>query len=392
VAVAVNPKDNHVYVVNVGNGTVDVIRGLEPLGTVDLTQADRPATGCNGRTAYGRCLTAVGILPAINAAYVTEWVFDVAHVISGTTVMDWVYAGRGPAGVLAAGSEDSVYALDKWTAGVTLIESARDLAFVSLPGCQPEAGLIVPGTRTAYVAGGTCNTLAVITGSTKTADIRVGTYPNAVAYNSTNGWVYAVNSGSTPATVSVISATQVVATVTVGTSSTLLGVDSYWGIERNGSNHIVAVGSQGLVYVANWGSGSVSVISGTHKITDVVVGLNPNAIAFDPVSNLVYVANTGSDSVAVICGTALFHSVPVGDYPFDLAVNPATGYVYVVNREADTLSVLRNGIVVATLPLPVSSLVAMATPSARPGMAAPEGSLGARAWLPIVQQASCIAP
>jgi YVTN family beta-propeller protein len=356
IAVAVNPNNNYAYVVNIGTGTVSVINGTELLTTIDLKTVDRPASACPGPTPYGRCLNAVGVNTAINHVYVTEWYYDVAQIISGTQVIDWVYTGRGPAGVVPLPNNDSIYALDKWTPGVTVIQGDQNCVFIS--GSEPNAGAVDPRTGYVYIANSGSNSVSVISNRTKIADVSVGSYPNAVAYNPSNGYIYVVNSGSSPATVSVINGTQVIGTIPVGTSNTNLGVNGFWGIELDGSTHIIGASPTGYVYVANWGSDSISILSDTQKITDVVVGTNPNAIGVDPATGYVYVANTGSDSVSVISGTSVITTAAVGDYPFDLAVNPTTGCVYVANRDDDSVSIL-------ALPL---------TP---------------RAWLPLVVKSHC---
>lgn len=364
IAVAVNSNNNYAYVVNIAAGSVSIINGSEPLTTIDLKAVARPASACPGRTAGGRCLNAVGVNKVTNHVYVTEWFYDVAQVISGTKVVDWVYAGKGPAGVVPHPNNDSVYALDRWVPGVTVIQSDQDRIFIS--GSEPNAGAVDTRTGNVYIANSGSDSVAVINDRTKVADVPVGSYPNGVAYNPSNGQIYVLNSGSNPATVSVISGTQVIGTIPVGTSSTSVGVHPFWGIERDGSTHIIEASPSGYIYVANWGSNSVSVISHTQKVTDVIVGTNPNAVGVDPVGEYVYVANIGSDSVSVISGTQVTNTVAVGDYPFDLAVNPVTGYVYVVNRDSDSVSILHNGQLVTTISLPVSTPTPTSTPTNTP--------------------------
>ena len=96
----------------------------------------------------------------------------------------------------------------------------------------------------------------------------------------------------------------------------------------------------GRIYVSNWASNTVSILSDTQWLTDVVVETNPNTLGIDPGTGIVYVANIGSDSVSAIAGTEVITTVAVGDYPFHLAVNPTHGYVYVANRDAASISIL----------------------------------------------------
>ena len=57
------------------------------------------------------------------------------------------------------------------------------------------------------------------------------------------------------------------------------------------------------IYVANYGSDSVTVINGTNNsTTTVAAGTDPYAVAVNPITNKIYVANNGSDNVTVIDG------------------------------------------------------------------------------------------
>jgi YVTN family beta-propeller protein len=338
IAATANPNDGHVYVVNIGTATVAVIEGKSLLTTIDLKIVPRGATACPVPIGYGRCLNDVAINRVTNRVYVTEWYYDLAQIISGTEVVDSVYAGRGPAGVVAHCNNNSVYVLDKWTPGVTFIQGDQDLCFI--PGSEPNAGVVDPRTGYVYIANSGSDSVAVLDGCTQITETAVGSFPNAITFSPSDGYVYVVNSGEIPATVSVISDTQVVLTVPVGAGHTNLGVHGFWGTELDGSTDIIAAHPDGRIYVSNWASGTVSVISDTEWLTDVVVGTNPNTLGIDPGNGYVYVANVGSDSVSVISGTEVITTVAVGDYPFHLAVNPANGYVYVANRDDRSVSIL----------------------------------------------------
>jgi YVTN family beta-propeller protein len=95
----------------------------------------------------------------------------------------------------------------------------------------------------------------------------------------------------------------------------------------------VAVNSTtGMVYVANTGSGTLSVINGKiNKVTHTIkVGHDPASIAINAKKDLVYVANTNSNTVSVINGKTnkVTHTIKVRHHPNSVAVNPRTGYVY----------------------------------------------------------------
>lgn len=103
------------------------------------------------------------------------------------------------------------------------------------------------------------------------------------------------------------------------------------------------------VYVLNQstsGPAALAVVGGTAIIGSVAVGNlaaparvpADEKVLVDPVANLVYVANDGSNSVTVIDGntdTVLF-TFPTGSQPFALAKDSAAGNVYVANFSSGT--------------------------------------------------------
>jgi YVTN family beta-propeller protein len=66
----------------------------------------------------------------------------------------------------------------------------------------------------------------------------------------------------------------------------------------------------------------------------VPVGRHPKAIAFDPIRSLVYVANTGDGTVSVIdaATSGIVATLPAGKNPFALAVVPGSNRLYVANE------------------------------------------------------------
>ena len=95
------------------------------------------------------------------------------------------------------------------------------------------------------------------------------------------------------------------------------------------------------IYVANTNSNSVSVIDGD-SVKSIPVGNQPNALAINPTTNKIYVANTGSDNVSVIDGftSKVIKSITVGKAPFAISIDEKTKKVYVVNRDSNTLSII----------------------------------------------------
>ena len=201
-------------------------------------------------------------------------------------------------------------------------------------------GLSSAVASTALIAGDG-NSLPVYETGWVVATVPVGSGPYGVGYDGGNGDVYVANSGSS--TVSVISGTSnaVVATVGVGAFP--------FGVAYDGGN--------GDVYVANYFSNTASVISGTSNkvVATVPVGSEPVGVGYDGGNGDVYVANSGSSTVSVISGTsnAVVATVSVGSTPEAVGYDGGNGGVYVANVGSNNVSVIsgtRNA-VVATVPV-----------------------------------------
>ena len=101
-----------------------------------------------------------------------------------------------------------------------------------------------------------------------------------------------------------------------------------------------------MIYVANTGSNTVSVIDGkTNNVTSDIskaIGKNPREIDVNPKTDKIYVANTGSNTVSVIDGKTnnVVKTVLVGKSPFSIAVDENTNNVYVANKDSNTISVI----------------------------------------------------
>ena len=182
-----------------------------------------------------------------------------------------------------------------------------------------------------------------------TATIPVGVQPTAVAVDPALGVVYVANSGN--GTVSVISeaAKTVIATIPVGDEPQAVAVDP----------------ALGVVYVANQGDGTVSVISEATKTVTAtipvgIVGIysHPDGVAVDPALGVVYVANGQGGTVSVIseATNTVTTNIPVGhdDALFGVAVDPSAGTVYVTNVN-DAVSVINATTNTVTATIPVGS-------------------------------------
>jgi YVTN family beta-propeller protein len=105
-----------------------------------------------------------------------------------------------------------------------------------------------------------------------------------------------------------------------------------------------------------------NLVNGTSNIfSDVSVGFDPRSIAFNKFNEKIYVANRGSGTVSVIdphyvtgnqqAGTVVADT-RVGRSPYDITVNSNTSSVYITNQYSNTISVIygSNNTVAATIP------------------------------------------
>ena len=80
--------------------------------------------------------------------------------------------------------------------------------------------------------------------------------------------------------------------------------------------------------------------TGSSENAHIELDGKPMAIGVNEVRNMVYVANYGSDTVSAINGytnTKVGPDIKVGHLPMAIAVNQGTGMVYVANYGSNTL-------------------------------------------------------
>jgi YVTN family beta-propeller protein len=101
------------------------------------------------------------------------------------------------------------------------------------------------------------------------------------------------------------------------------------------------------LYVANKGSDTVTVISGSTQQVEfnVTVDSAPDALAYDPINEEVFVANSGSNNVSIInvSSNAVTGNFSVGSSPAGLDYGASPGAVFVANSGSNNVSVVGVG-------------------------------------------------
>ena len=234
-----------------------------------------------------------------------------------------------------------------------------------VPVANPKTGTVyVPvlsGHVVAVISAARCNA-RIAKDCRVVARARVGTSPVAGAVDEKTDTVYVVNSPQGAAgTVSVVNGARCNATVTRGCGRPLATI-------KVGKIPVAAAFNPATrtLYVANVGSGSVSVIDAAgcnavttrgcgHAVKTVKDRFGPAAVDVDVATDTVYVANGGlsgnGDTVSVIDGAACNghtgrgcgrapRTVKVGSGAFSVSVDQATETVYVANNNDNTVSAI----------------------------------------------------
>jgi YVTN family beta-propeller protein len=101
----------------------------------------------------------------------------------------------------------------------------------------------------------------------------------------------------------------------------------------------------GRLYVATNSSATVDTVMVVDTIGSVVAKLEvknrPKAMVFDPDSNFLYVANYGSDTVSIFKNEVLLRNVAVKDRPREMVLDPVQHYVWVSYELSDSVTVIR---------------------------------------------------
>lgn len=211
-----------------------------------------------------------------------------------------------------------------------------EVAGVFATGSEPHGIAVAPGRI--YVANftgmwqpGTVSVLDSLSGQPLAAPIAVGLAPNGVAYNAANGMLYVANRDSNSVSVIDTATLRVAATLPVGAQPNGVALDS----------------ATNRVYVANWGSNDISVIdAASNRVLGqrISVGSQPAMIAANAALGRVYVTNHGASTLTIIrsADNTAERTIGLADVPspYGVAADTQTGRVYVASIVGGRMAIL----------------------------------------------------
>ncbi|CAG0929860.1 hypothetical protein TFLX_01440 [Thermoflexales bacterium] len=167
--------------------------------------------------------------------------------------------------------------------------------------------------------------LKVLNGTQVVATIPVSS-AGQVGVNPVTGYVYLTdsNNGTQPGSLTVLSGTDVIGEIPVGTNPQAIATDPL----------------RGYVYVANYSDGTVTVITGTSVLTTATVSAAPYAISVESTTGFAFVTDEISTTVYVLQGPELVGTVTSEDGTHSIASNPSTGITYIANEYSNSVSML----------------------------------------------------
>jgi YVTN family beta-propeller protein len=167
-----------------------------------------------------------------------------------------------------------------------------------------------------------------VSGDTVIGVVSVG--PSPVSLAKASNRVYAINGDNTVSTyIALNPLSSLVTTITLPAGTAGVGAGA---------------GSNGDVYIANLGGGTVPMISaGVNAVTDQVSALSqPAAIAGNAANSKIYILNSGAGSVSPVSTIDNFvaPAIPVGTKPIWGVMAPDGVHVFIVNQGDGTVNVI----------------------------------------------------
>jgi YVTN family beta-propeller protein len=338
IRIAVNPTTNKIYVANYGDGTVSVIDGNTNSVIANLTIGGR--------------LFAVAVNPNTNKVYVANDDSNFVYIIDGnenivTKMLKIFFTNIKFPKIFVNPNTNKVYIpLNDIKRIYSIDGNTNNIAIIPLDILEQLSEIAINVNRNEiYIANYRSGTVYVIDGNTNNivAEIDVGVkkFPDVMSIDPITNKLYMVHSDPrSEGTVSVIDVQAKKSKNVPIANAAVKSGDEPVDISVNPNTN--------KIYVANYRSGTVSVIDGktNSNATNIQIGAEPIAIAVNAKTNKIYVANNGSGTVSVINGETnrVIPEIKVGIYPRDIGINPVTNKIYVANYGSGTVSVIDGNI------------------------------------------------
>jgi YVTN family beta-propeller protein len=305
-AIVFNAAANKVYAVDPENNAVSIISGdAHSLRSVKV--GDGPL--------------AIAVNPTTDRVYVANTNGGTVSVLDGTSdaVLATVNVGARPYVLAVNPIENKVYVSNTFSDVLTIIDGKTNTISRVKTG-SADAINVDPKRNRVYLLGYESSSLTVLDG----ADSSLSKLPAGAMHL----WSMVMDEASATLYVTRIGNADVVAIDTHTHALTPVGTGQL-------PCAIAANEKTRLLYVANCGDDSVSVIDETKRVTakTIHVGSHPQAIAVDAKNNLIYVANTHGNSMTVIDGSRneVVATLPAGTNPYAVALDASTGAIFVAN-------------------------------------------------------------
>jgi YVTN family beta-propeller protein len=310
-AIVFNPATRKVYAVDTDHGAVQIYSD---------------SSGQMHRVQVGSAPVSIAVNTANGSAYVANAEDGTVSVLDGNSdaVVATVAIGSHPYSIAVNSTTDKVYVTHTFGDQLSILDGTTNTATDLKTGSSDLIG-INSQTGTVYLLG-YGGALKVLDGvNQKLTEQPAGKHAWGLTVNDVTGAVYVTRiENADVAAVGAASSASV--SFPAGAIPCAIAVDS----------------KTNMLYVANYGDSTVSVVDATtgRKTATVAVGHHPKAIAFDSNRNLVFVANTSDGTVTVIdaANNVVVVTLPAGKNPYALAVVPGSSRLYVANEADDNPS------------------------------------------------------
>jgi uncharacterized protein len=312
-AIAVNPRTNKTYAVNLTDNTVIVVE---------------PKTGRASTIKVGETPLAISINPQTNRIYIANSGDGTVSVIDGSAdkVISAVEVGALPTVIAANPANNNIYIARTFSNSMPVIDGASNTMRTLEPGIQADAIAVNPVTNRLYMLNYESNNVTVLDGSNDSlSKIRTSAHLWGIALNPTTNKIYAGNTGGSRLTI-VDGASKTATEANVGQIPCAIAVDS----------------SAGRIYISNYASDNVTVLDAVTMAVIATIGVaaHPQAIAVNPATHVVFAVSARANTISVIDGNTnkLALQIRVDNGPYAIAVDSADNQIFVESIGGDHLT------------------------------------------------------